>query len=241
MSSLETFLLKYKQSFYKSDFKRLFPSYRDIEYKVAYELFQDCARVLDVGCGSGGFLEVLQQSERIDAVGADFNPDCVDVCLERGLNVSLGNALDIPHPGNSFDGIYCSHVMQVFASPQAVTLISELSRVVKPGGIIVITTIPMHKRLFCDPADVRPYPPQALRGMFAKAHQDGHSAPTVRELPPLVEEFIWLRRPALFDFNFQGNRIMYGVGQFLNQVQYFFFLRKYWNFNGYIMALRNKK
>ena len=131
--------------------------------------------------------------------------------------------------------------MQVFKSSQAVTLIKELSRVVKPKGIIVITTIPLHERLFFDPGDVRPYPPQALRGMFTKAKTDGHSAPTVRGLPPLVEEFIWMRRPPLFDLNLQSSQTLYTAGQVLNQVQYFFYLRKYWEFNGYIMALRNIK
>jgi SAM-dependent methyltransferase len=187
------------------------------------------------------FSKSCKKNGKIDAVGTDLNPDCVDVCLKRGLNVTLGNALDIPFQENRFDGVYCSHVMQVFTSSQAATLIKELSRVVEPEGLIVIATIPMHERLFYDPGDVRPYPPQALRGMFAKANKDGHSAPTVRELPPLVEEFIWMRRPPLFDLNLQGNRTMYVLGQFLNQVQYFFYFRKYWAFNGYIMALRNIK
>jgi ubiquinone/menaquinone biosynthesis C-methylase UbiE len=241
MNSLEKFLLKFKQSFKKSFFCRLIGNYRDIEYKVAYELFKECTHVLDVGCGSGGFLEILQKNTKIKVVGTDFNPDCVDVCLTRGLDVTLGNALDMPYQNNSFDGVYCSHVMQVFSSSQAVTLIKELSRVVKPNGIIVITTIPMHERLFFDPGDVRPYPPQALRGMFAKAKADGHSAPTVSKLPPLAEEFIWFRRPPLIDFNFQRSQTLYTMGQFLNQVQYFFYLRKYWGYNGYMMALRNKK
>jgi SAM-dependent methyltransferase len=241
MISLAKILLKYKNSFYKSTLSRLIGSYRDTEYKVAYELFKDFNRVLDVGCGAGGFLEVLQQNKKIDAFGTDLNPDCVDVCLKRGLNVTIGNALDIPFQENNFDGVYCSHVMQMFTSSQAVTLLKELSRVVKREGLIVITTIPTHKRLFYDPGDVRPYPPHALRGMFARAHKDGHSSPTVIKVPQLTEEFIWLRRPALLDLNFQGNRTIYAIGQFLNQVQYCLFLRKYWSFNGYIMALRNIK
>jgi SAM-dependent methyltransferase len=241
MNSLETFLLKHKKSFSQSTFRKIIGSYRDIEYKIAYELFEDCSRVLDVGCGAGGFLEVLQKNTAIDVIGTDFNPDCVDVCIRKGLTVTKGNALDLQFQENSFDGVYCSHVMQVFTPSQAVTLIKELSRVVKPNGIIVITTVPMYERLFFDPGDIRPYPPQALRGMFAKADKDGHSSPTVMNMPALVEEFIWLRRPPLFDLNFQGNQTFYALGHFINQVQYFLYLRKYWKFNGYIMALRNKK
>jgi SAM-dependent methyltransferase len=236
MNSKEQFLKKVARGIYKT-----VGDYRDIEYKQALKFFKECDRVLDVGCGTGGFLELLEQEGKKEVIGIDFNPECVDVCLKRELNAKIGDALDIPFEDNRFDGAYCSHVMHVFNSSQAITLIKEMSRVVRPNGIIAITTVPMYERFFFDAADVRPWPPAAIRNMLAKPKIEGHVAPTISGLPPLTEIGIWLRRPALFSFNFQGSRTTAAASQLINQLQYFFYLRKYWNFNGYIMALRNTK
>ena len=158
---------------------RAIGSMRDVEYKTVLKFFKECDRVLDVGCGTGGFIELLAADGKPDSAGVDLNPENVEICLEQGLDVKVGNALDLPYESNSFDGAYCSHVIHVFDSSQAVTLIKELSRVVRPGGIIAITTVPMYQRFFWGSADVRPYPPAALRGLFAKPKAKSHSAPTI--------------------------------------------------------------
>lgn len=165
----------------------------------------------------------------------------MSICAKKKLNVKIGNALGIPYAENSFDGAYCSHLMHVFTTAEAIRLINELSRVVKPNGLIAITTVPFYSRFFIDPADVRLYPPEALRGMFSKPLLKGCGAPTVSGVTILTEESIWMRRPALFDLNFQESQKIFLLCQFLNQLQYVMCFRKYWSFNGYIMTLRNTK
>jgi SAM-dependent methyltransferase len=216
-------------------------TYREVEYNKAFRFFENCRSIIDVGCGTGGFLEILRKKERREIFGIDFNPDCVDACLKKGLNVIQGNALDIPFKENRFDGAYCSHVLHVFHSSEAAALIKELSRIVRPGGVIAIATVPMYEKFFFDPADARPYPPEALRGMFSKPTMEGHSAPTLAGLPSLTEVAIWFRHPALFDLNFQKSQKVFSICQLLNKIQYNLFLRKYWTFNGYIMVFRNTK
>jgi len=44
-------------------------------------------RVLEVGCGQGEYLSLLQQ-QNIDAFGIEFNSDSVDRCHQLGLNVA---------------------------------------------------------------------------------------------------------------------------------------------------------
>ena len=208
---------------------------RAVEYHHAMKFFAGCNSILDVGCGTGSFLELAP--ERI--IGIDANPDCVAICQQKGLRVTLGDALNIPHEANSFDAAYCSHVMQVFTPSQAKQLMNELARVVKPEGIVCITTIPFYKRLYFEPADIRPYPPFALRAMFSKPSKDGISAPTMTGFPEMQDEDIWLRRPSLIEFTGPSSKKAEAIAALLNDLQYALYLRKYWSFTGYIMKIRN--
>jgi ubiquinone/menaquinone biosynthesis C-methylase UbiE len=209
---------------------------RRVETAVAMRFLEGCNSILDVGCGTGNFLE--RAPERI--VGVDYNPDCVNVCLFKGLNARQGNALDLPFEDNTFDGVYSAHVMHVFASADALQYMKELVRVVKPRGVIGVCTIPDTKRTWIHAENARPYPPLAIRGMFRTASFETETAPTLRGLPSDVyQEAIWFRRSALFDFLGHSSHTASGIGSLLNGIQIRCLLRKYWTFDGYIIKLRN--
>jgi len=135
----------------KKKFLKLIGNYRKIEYQKALKFLKECDSILDVGCGRGRFLELLNKNKKKEIVGIDLNPDLIKICLEKRLDVHFGDALNIPFEESRFDGVYCSHLMHVFAPSQAFTLLKELIRVVKPNGIIAITTVPMYSRLFSIP------------------------------------------------------------------------------------------
>ena len=56
---------------------------------VAY--FAGQSDVLDVGCGRGEFLELLRE-KGVRARGLDLNPEMVEVCRARGLDVTNADA-----------------------------------------------------------------------------------------------------------------------------------------------------
>ena len=69
-------------------------------------------KVLDVGCGTGSFIEMARR-ERVKAVGIDFAEWAIENALDRAKRwVSVGDARDIPYPEDSFDFIMCTDLME---------------------------------------------------------------------------------------------------------------------------------
>lgn len=75
--------------------------------------FEQCAPVLDIGCGRGEFLEVLRE-HRIEAYGIDSNQIMVRYCREKALQAQEANILDHLESlsDNSLGGIFAAHVVE---------------------------------------------------------------------------------------------------------------------------------
>ncbi|EKE06755.1 MAG: methyltransferase type 11 [uncultured bacterium] len=99
---------------------------------------------LDVGCGTGAVLKFLQDAS-YKAKGIDFSDTALRYCKSRGLDVQYGIATKIPMPDNSFDIITALDVVEHIEDDKNV--IKELYRVLKPGGICIIT-VPAHMWLW---------------------------------------------------------------------------------------------
>ena len=50
------------------------------------------SRVLDVGCGDGELMAVLQAEKQVDARGMEIDPEEVERCVARGLSAVQGDA-----------------------------------------------------------------------------------------------------------------------------------------------------
>jgi len=208
--------------------------WRTQEYQHALNFMSECRDILDVGCGTGTFMENWSYASK----GIDINPDNVAYCRERGLNVTVGSALDLPFANNSFDGVHCSHLMQVFMPNDAVSLIRELCRVVNDEGIIVITTLNWFPRFFRHPENARPYPPDAI--LRLNSYQNGSTSPTYNNMPTFTQEAIWLRRPPLIEFKSTiPEREMYLWR--LNPLQMKYGVRKFWEYEAFTIKLRVHK
>lgn len=89
-----------------------FVARREILLAVAADWLKPGASILDIGCGTGYFLEKAR--ERYAAEGLDASPLAVEYCRERGLaGVGPGSALD-PQlvAGRTFDGIFMLDVIE---------------------------------------------------------------------------------------------------------------------------------
>lgn len=95
-------------------------------------------KMLDVGCGTGGFLVEAKKSGAI-VYGVEPEQEAIDICRIKDIkSVKLAKAENLPFPNNSFDLVYCYTVLEHVDDPAQAIL--EMIRVAKPGGKIYIQT-----------------------------------------------------------------------------------------------------
>lgn len=101
-------------------------------------------KILDVGCGTGGFvISVSKLGGR--AYGIDPQRSAIEICKEKAVVNGLAKKIfrlekaeKLSFPDNSFDIIYSFTVLEHVADVKKT--MSEMIRVVKPGGLIYIHT-----------------------------------------------------------------------------------------------------
>jgi SAM-dependent methyltransferase len=90
-------------------------------------------KVLDVGCGSGLFLDSL--NPMIKKYGIEFNEKSLQKCKKKGIYAFAGFK-DAQFKDDIFDVVSVNHALEHFPNP--LDTIKEIYRILKPGGILVI-------------------------------------------------------------------------------------------------------
>jgi SAM-dependent methyltransferase len=95
------------------------------------------SRVLDVGCGSGEFLSMLQGLGTVTA-GIDPAPGMLELARRNNpqSDIRLGAVESLPWPDRSFDFVTAVNALQ-FADDTLVAL-AEMTRVTTPGGTVAV-------------------------------------------------------------------------------------------------------
>jgi SAM-dependent methyltransferase len=95
------------------------------------------SRVLDLGCGRGGVVELFWRQVE---VAAGLDPDSPSLTEHRapGMPVIRGVGERLPFVDESFDLIVCVWVLEHLREPK--TTFDEVRRVLRPGGHFVFVT-----------------------------------------------------------------------------------------------------
>lgn len=103
-------------------------------------LIPDHAAVLDFGCGNMfTALELLKLNPTLHITGLDVIRDqnLTDETLQtKGLEFRITTTKEIPFPDNTFDAVIALATMHHTPDPEY--YLSELKRVIKPGGAIIL-------------------------------------------------------------------------------------------------------
>ncbi|MEF2548649.1 methionine biosynthesis protein MetW [Aurantimonas sp. E1-2-R+4] len=100
-----------------------------IDLELIAGLVTPGSRVLDVGCGDGALLSLLEARRQVDGRGVELSQAGVNECVARGLSVIQGDAdRDLVHyPDAAFDFVILSQTIQATRNPK--TVLTELLRI----------------------------------------------------------------------------------------------------------------
>jgi len=125
------------------------PAEKDARFRFFWNRYSGATpgRILDMGCGSGHFLE--QAIRRgYEGWGIDFDPISIDRARERGLQNVFCQSIETfveTNTGLEFDHITAFDVIEHLADPLPV--LTRLRSLLKPNGLITVTVPNRHRIL----------------------------------------------------------------------------------------------
>jgi len=98
--------------------------------------------VLDVGCGRGEFIELLQ-AHGIPSRGIDLNAEMVEICRDHGLRVETADAVGYlaGQPEGSLGGIFAAQVVEHMEPAYLLRFLDLSFERLQPGGVLVLETL----------------------------------------------------------------------------------------------------
>ncbi len=132
----------------------------------------DVAHGLDLGCGRGEWLHLLER-EGFEARGVDLDDGMLDAARERGLSVENKDAIAalVDAEDASLDVVSGFHIIEHLTFPTRLALIREACRALRPGGLLILET---------------PNPENILVGTWSFHLDPTHIAP----IPPMIMPFL---------------------------------------------------
>lgn len=95
----------------------------------------EMARVLEVGCNSGGLLNILSMRKNCYCNGIDISEELVKIAVQKGISAKYGVAEEIPYGNNTFECVIMTEVLEHIYEPRVA--IKECARVLTSDGIFV--------------------------------------------------------------------------------------------------------
>jgi len=99
-----------------------------------------CRRVLDIGCGSGYFLDLLRNRlPDVEAFGFEFNSDMANLVRSKGHNVFEGASAEIvlnTQKAESFDAVCIFQLLEHVSDPMELFRVAQ--RLLKPDGVLIV-------------------------------------------------------------------------------------------------------
>jgi SAM-dependent methyltransferase len=138
--------------------------YEETEGTQPWDLLRDAlralapSRIVEVGGGPGELAEWMYDELGADVEFLDISPRMVELARARGVRANVGDVQELPFADESFDVAVAAWML--YHVPDLDRALSELARVLVPGGALVaVTTSTEHLR---ELRDLLGYPEQHL-------------------------------------------------------------------------------
>jgi ubiquinone/menaquinone biosynthesis C-methylase UbiE len=95
-------------------------------------------QILDVGCGSGKLMQVLNE-RGAQCSGIDITPAFLDIARSRGLWVIQGSMHNLPFPDEMFDAVVSNYVLNYLPAKGQRMALQEKFRVLRRDGIMIFS------------------------------------------------------------------------------------------------------
>jgi ubiquinone/menaquinone biosynthesis C-methylase UbiE len=118
---------------------------------------RDGESVLEVAVGTGlTFVEILRANPSGRSEGIDLTPAMLERARRRvardvpsaRCELSLGDAYQLPFAAEQFDAVYNAYMFDLLPQEDFARVLSEMRRVLKPGGRLVLTNMSKSDRWY---------------------------------------------------------------------------------------------
>ena len=106
------------------------------------EVFAGFGSVLDVGCGTGVFLDMLRERGVARVLGVDRDPEMVEEARARGHEARVADArTDLPALGERFAGVHFSFAIETMDGEEGIAALRACAALLEPDGLLVVRTL----------------------------------------------------------------------------------------------------
>ena len=99
------------------------------------------AKILEIGCGSGYFLEYLRNRGFSDARGIDISEEQVSIAREKSLSVELADVFaTLEKINGSIDVVVAIDLLEHFSKEEGLRLCDLIRRSLRPAGRVIFRT-----------------------------------------------------------------------------------------------------
>ena len=156
-------------------------------------------RVLDVGCGTGRFLNDWQTAASAEHwVGVDLFPNAITLARDRcQASLAAASAAALPFGAGKFAAIHCADVLQHMSLADCARALDEFARVLASGGTLALR---VRGAASLGPRDDRDFSHSftaaSLRAALGARHFEILFLSRVNALPSLAAELLERSPPA---------------------------------------------
>ena len=120
----------------------MYSKYPKISCKDVFDYLKDkpFTDLLDVGCGTGYFIDMFSNERKANYIGLDLSEEMINVSQEKKIENAkfiVGYADKLPFEDNSFDVVTC--IQSFHHYPETQGAMREAYRVLKKGGMYILS------------------------------------------------------------------------------------------------------